>query len=134
MRSLSPILTGLIFELLILRYIFPMTLAKALLVDIAMNAASALAGAVIIPLVGLLWEIFPGMVIYPIFHMGTFNPLTWAATCLMATFVSTGIEVFVVTKAFSFETTKRRFWSIALANAGSTAIAWASLLMHPARL
>jgi hypothetical protein len=134
MRSVAPILAGLVFEFLVLRYIFPMVWKKAVLIDLVMNAASGLLGVVLIPLAGFIWEFFPGMFLYKLFHMGTFNPMTWAATCLMAVFISTGIEVLVVWRFFDFEVTKRRFWSLALANLGSTAIAWVSLLIHTPRL
>jgi hypothetical protein len=134
MRSLTAILAGLIFEFLILRYVFPMTWKRALLIDLTMNAASALVGAILIPVAGIIWEFFPGTLIYHMFHMGTFNPLTWMATCVMAVFISTGIEVLVVRMLFAFDITKRRFWSIAVANLGSTFIAWISLQIHPPQL
>jgi hypothetical protein len=134
MRSLAPIIAGLIFEFLVLRFVFPMPWKKAAVVDLLMNAASGLAGVVLIPLAGFIWELFPGIFIYKLFNIGTFNPMTWAATCVMAVFISTGIEVLVVRFAFGFEITRRRFWCMALANLGSTAIAWASLQIHPPQL
>ena len=86
---------------------------KALLVDVVMNAASALVG----------YFVFPGW--------GTFNVLGWAATCAIAVFLSTGIETLVVRLVFRFAITKRRFWAITLANLGSTAIAFVSMVRHP---
>ncbi len=130
-RGVAAIVTGLIAEFLVLRYLFPMGWKKAIVVDLCMNLASSLVGAVAIPLAGLLWEFFPGALIYKMLHTGTFNPVTWAATCGMAIFISTGIETCVVRYAFRFEITKRRFWAIALANLLSTAIAFVSMIKHP---
>lgn len=134
MRSLTPILTGLLLELLILRYIFPLGWKKALIIDLSMNAISSLAGAILIPLAGMAWEVFPGLILYHKLNMGTFNPVTWAATCVMAVFISTGIEVAVVRFLFVLEITRKRFWTIAPANFGSTLIAWISLQIHPPQL
>jgi len=130
---MAPILAGLFFEFLVLRYFFPMPWKKAVIIDLVINAASGIVGALLIPLAGIIWEFFPGLILYKVLNMGTFNPLTWAATCIMAVFISTGIETLVIRFGFKFEITKRRFWSLALANLGSTAIAWISLQIHPPR-
>jgi hypothetical protein len=123
--------TGLAVELLVLRFVFPMSWNKALLVDVRMNLASSLVGAIAIPLAGFAWEFFPGSILYKIFNMGTFNPVTWTATCVMAVFISTGIEVGIVRYPFGYRITYRRFWAIALANLLSTAVAYLSMLKHP---
>ena len=48
-RGVAAIVTGLIAEFLVLRYVFPMGWKKAILIDITMNFASSLVGAVAIP-------------------------------------------------------------------------------------
>src|ERR1017187_485682 len=108
-RGVAAVAAGLVTELLVLRFVFPMAWKKALLVDISMNLASSLVGAVAIPLAGFLWEFFPGVLIYKIFNMGTFNPVTWTATCGMAIFISTGVETSIVRYLFHFQISKRRF-------------------------
>ena len=130
-RGVAAIVTGLIAEFLVLRYVFPMDWKKAVLVDATMNFASSLVGAFAIPLGGLLWELYPGVLIYKMLNTGTFNPITWAATCVMAIFISTGIETCVVRYAFHFQITKRRFWAVALANLLCTIIAYLSMIKHP---
>jgi hypothetical protein len=132
--SLIPILAGLLFELLVLRYLFPMPWKKALLVDIVMNAASALVGYFVFPWVGLAWEFTGGEAIDRLLGWGTFNPIGWATACAMAVFLSAGIEALVVRWIFRFAMTKRRFWAIALANLGSTAIAFVRMVRHPPNL
>ena len=130
-RGIPAIAVGLLIELLVLHYVFPMSWKRATLLDLVMNAASGLAGALILPAAGFLWEFFPGSLYMKALHVGTFNPITWTATCVMAVFISSGIEVAVVRYAFKFDITKRRFWCIALANLLSTAVAFVSLLVRP---
>ena len=104
---------------------------KALLVDVVMNAASALVGYFVFPWVGLAWEFPGGSAIEKLTGWGTFNVLGWAATCAIAVILSNGIETLVVRLVFRFAITKRRFWAITLANLGSTAIAFVSMVRHP---
>ena len=127
-------MTGLLAEFIVLRFVFPMSWKKALVVDLVMNLASGLVGAVAVPLAGVIWEFFPGSLYMKAFNMGTFNPITWTATCLMAIFISAAIEVAVVRYAFKFTITKRRFWAVVLANVLSTAIAYISMVRHPPQL
>ena len=134
MLSILPILFGLVFEAAVLRYGFPMPWEKAVLVDVVMNGISTVAGILLLPLAGFLWEFFPGLLLEKLFKMGTFNPYTWAATCLLAMFLSTGIETAVVRWIFQYIISAKRFWLIAFANLGSVAIAFISLLIHPPRL
>jgi hypothetical protein len=131
MRGIWPVLIGLILELIVLRYLFPMSWKRAAAVDLTMNAISGIVGAFAIPLAGMAWEYFPGLLLYKWLNWGTFNPVTWTATCVMAVFISTGIETLVVWKLFSYQVTSRRFWSIATANLLSTALAWGSLVIRP---
>jgi hypothetical protein len=65
------------------------------------------------------------------FETGTFNPYTWAGTCLFSIFISAGIETAVVRWIFQYKISAKRFWWIALANIGSLSIAFVSLLLRP---
>jgi hypothetical protein len=126
------ILVGLVVEYFFVRLITDLPIAKAILADIAMNAASTLLGIVLIPFAGILWEFFPGIVIYSVFKIGTFNPATWLATVLMAAASNTFIERFVLRRFFKQPVTgKRGFWLLFLANTISIAVAWGSLFYSP---
>ena len=98
-----------------------------------MNAVSTVAGIPLIPLLGLAWEIFPGMALYKVFNVGTFNPGTWAATFVLATTATAGIEAAVVRWGFKVAIDKRRFGVLCLANGLSVGVAFASLWLHPPR-
>src|SRR4029078_4473643 len=82
------IAAGLIVELFFVRWLTAFGWGKSIVADIAMNAASSLLGVVLIPLAGVAWEFFPGVLIYKFLKIGTFNPGTWAATFLMAVFIN----------------------------------------------
>jgi len=133
--SILPITAGLIVEWLVLRFGgFGLSWKKAAIVDVTMNAVSTVAGIVVIPVLGLAWEFFPGSVLYKHYNLGTFNPGTWAATFVMAVLATTGVEAGVVRWGFKIPLGRRGFWILCLANCGSVGIAYASLWIHPPRL
>ena len=101
------------------------------MVDLAMNAVSTILGIILIPLSGILWEIFPGMIIYPLFHLGTFNPITWAATFVLAALTNALVESLVIRYGFKIQVSKKRFWILAAANLVSVGLAMASLFVSP---
>ena len=127
------ILSGLLVEFLFLRLWFKLTLKKAIVADLAMNLVSTLMGLVFIPLMGFIWEIFPGILLYKLFNIGTFNPGTWMATFLLAVFINAGLETLVLAKCFEYEVGKKGFWMLCLANMASVAIAFISILVSPVR-
>ena len=133
--SVIPITAGLAVEWLVLRFGgFGLSWRKAAIVDVVMNAASTLAGIVVIPALGLLWEFVPGLVLHKLFDIGTFNPGTWAATFVIAVLATTAIEAAVVRWGFKISLDKRRFLILCLANGVSVGIACASLWVRPPKL
>ena len=124
---------GLLVELFFVRLLTGFSWPKSALADVAMNAASSLLGLFLIPLAGIAWEFFPGMVLYRVFNIGTFNPGTWAATFLFAVFIDAALEATVLRYGFKQRPFRRLFWWLVLANAISVSIAMASLLKYPLR-
>ena len=131
LSTVAAIVIGLFVELIALRGFFGLHWRRAAVVDVAMNAASTLLGLVLIPLSGFLWEIFPGSLIYKIFNWGTFNPVTWTASVLLAALVNTAVESQVIRYGFKIKVTKARFWILFVANLVSVGFAIASLLISP---
>jgi len=125
---------GLVVEYLFVRQLTHFDIKKSILVDLAMNAVSCLAGVILIPLAGVGWEIFPGIVIYKLLGIGTFNPGTWIATFFIAVFVNALLENFVINEGFKKKLGWRGFWWLSLANAASVGIAFISLWLVPAKL
>jgi hypothetical protein len=122
---------GLLIEFFFVRWLFALPAPKAALATAAANGVSALAGVVLIPLVGFLWDIFPELLLYPLFDMGSFNPFTWASSFILACLVTTGIEANVYKYGFKFVVRRQEFYWLLLANALSVAVAFASLFIVP---
>ncbi len=127
------ILAGLLVEYCFVRWLTTLSAGRAVWADIAMNAASSLLGIIFIPLIGIGWEYFPGIVLYKVFDIGTFNPGTWAFTFCMAVGVNAALETFVLIKFFKQPIGKRGFWWLCVANALSVGVAFGSLFVYPPR-
>jgi hypothetical protein len=122
---------GLVVELFFVKWLTGFGWGKAVLADVAMNAASSLIGVFLIPVAGLAWEFSAGIALYKVFNIGTFNPITWAATFLVAVFVNSTLETTVLRYGFKQRPFKRFFWWLSLANAFSVGIAVASIFLNP---
>lgn len=123
---------------LLIEYFFVLKMLKtkpmqAAFATIAANTASALLGIIFIPLAGIAWEVFPGILFYHLLNMGTFNPITWVATFLIACAVNVVVEGFVYKKWFklNFLFKSRLFLWFMLANAASVGVAVGSLIINP---
>lgn len=126
---------GLVVEYLFVRKLLPATPKQAIYATAAANAISAVLGIVLIPLAGIAWEVFPGLLFYYLLHMGTFNPITWGATFIIACIVNVVVEGFAYKKLFKlgFLFKSRLFFWFMLANAASVGAAMASLVVIPVR-
>jgi len=123
------IATGLVAEYLFVRQLFGFGVKKAILADVCMNAASTILGILLIPIAGIVWEIFPGIVLYKVFNVGTFNPGTWAMTFFFAVAINAALESLVIRWAFKTKVGKRGFWGLFLANTVSVGVALGSLFV-----
>lgn len=94
------IAAGLVIELLVIQRLFNVNWRLATGIDVAANAASTILGIVLIPLSGLVYELFPGSVVNYVFSWGTFNPVAWVATVVLATAINLAIEGFVMKRYF----------------------------------
>ena len=118
---------GLLIEYLFVRRLTTLSVGRSILADLTMNAASSLLGIVLIPLIGLAWELSAGILINGLLHFGTFNPIGWTATIVLAAFVNSVVESTVLRFVFRQSPAKRIFWWLVLANAITVALAFASL-------
>lgn len=98
---------GLAIEFIAIRRLFMLSPSKAALVDISANAVSALLGVVLIPLSGVIYELFPGLLINWAFSWGTFNPVAWLATVLLAAAVNLFVEGQVMKRIFRLTLSRR---------------------------
>lgn len=122
---------GLIIEFIFVSYLFKTSPAKAALMTLTANGASTIIGIILIPILGIVWELFPGIIIYKVFNIGTFNPITWTATFIIATLSNGAIETLSYKWIFKQRITKTVFWLICLANLFSVGIALATVFLYP---
>ncbi|HKP82194.1 MAG TPA: hypothetical protein VJT69_09255 [Pyrinomonadaceae bacterium] len=133
LRSTWIILAGLVIEYFVVWRVTSLGAWRSILADVAINIASTVLGIVLIPLAGIAWEFFPGIFLYKIFNLGTFNPATWTVTFCMAVVINAALEMTVLRIWFQQHFGKDLFGWLCLANALSVGLAMASFLIYPAR-
>ncbi len=119
---------GLAIETVGLALLLKSTLAKSFLLAFSINAVSAVLGVVLVPLAGIAYEFLPGLLINWLFSWGTFNPVAWVATFLLAAIINATVEGIVLSKAFALSLTRaHQLWLVAL-NFATVALAiWPAL-------
>jgi len=122
---------GLIIEFVFVVRLTQSTLTRAALMTCVMNAISASVGIFGIPLSGILWELAATITFMPLFNLGTFNPVTWFASCVLAALLNTLIETASLRLIFKVAWTKKLFWWLALANFITVGMAFVSITMSP---
>lgn len=122
---------GLLLEFFVVWWLFRLNALKAAIATFVANAASALLGVPLVPIAGVIWEIFPGSIYMKLLGWGTFNPVTWVATFLFTCLINTVIEAAVYKRIFKFEVRRRQFAWLFVANALSVGLAFGSLFVLP---
>ena len=120
---------GLLVEYWFIRKATTLNWSEAIFADICSNGVSTLLGIVLIPTLGLLWEISAGGVINILFDTGTFNIGTWIGTVLLAALANATIESAVLVYGFKQKWQRRLVLWMFLANVISVGLAFASLLV-----
>jgi hypothetical protein len=119
------ILAGLVIEYFFVWRMTSLGAVRSIWANLAMNAASCLLGIVLLPFTGFLMSAFTESL------FGTFSPIGWTLTFLLAVFVNTSVEFLVLDKAFRQDLGKRHFWLLLLANALSVGFAFVSFFIYP---
>lgn len=132
--SLWAIPAGLAVEFAFLRWWLGFATRRAILADVTMNGVSAATGIVLVPIAGLAWELVPGQWVNSTFDVGTFNPISWTATCALAVLINTAVEGIVLRYGFKALLTRWRILGLAATNAVSVGLALASLGVSPLQL
>jgi hypothetical protein len=120
------ILLGLAIEYAMLRRIFGFPPKRALIATVAANAASAPVGFLGRPFLGAVWSLVPSVA-----GMGTFGLIDWAGTFVVALIVNVLVEGLVYRFGFGLPLNRRTLLWLALANAATLAIAYASTEIMP---
>ena len=95
-----------------------------------MNIASGLLGIILIPVLGILWELGVGIPL-SLLGMGTFNLITWTATFFIAVGSNALIETYALKYAHKMPFGRSRFLWLCLANGVSVGIALISYHLYP---
>lgn len=122
---------GLLIEWAFVIRLTRTTLVRAGVMTVVMNAISAAVGIVGIPLSGIIWEFIAAATVMPLFNWGTFNPVTWFVSCILAALLNTVVETASLRLLFRVAWTKRLFWWLALANAITVGMALISIMISP---
>jgi len=129
--SIPAIVLGLAIEGVIYALGLGLGRKRAAIFDISVNAISTLAGMIAIPIAGIIWEHFTGIFMYKHFNIGSFNPITWIFTYIVAVIITASIEVLAARKLFELGMTHKETMVIVWANAASVGIAFISLFLFP---
>ena len=123
MFTVKVIAVGLVAEWPFAKFLTGYPWWKALWPTVAMNAASATIGAIALLIAGIGWEIFPGLILYQWLRLGTFNPITWSATFVMAVVINSIVESLVLKKWFGLARWRRAAAWLLIANSLSMGVA-----------
>lgn len=121
------VLCGLAIEMLVVHRLVRRTWSIALAYTLAANFVSVVAGIVLIPILGLVWEVTLGQVAMAILQAGTFNPAAWVATGLLAVASNVVLETVVLVKAFRQRPWQRVLPPMFLANLLSVGLAFVAI-------
>ena len=131
-RSLWIIGAGIMVEWIFVYFICDVSLKKALIVNIAMNAASCVMGLFLIPVLGIVWELsLVQTVIYHFFHAGTFSYPVWIMTVLLAALTNNFLEYYILGRFLVIRNTATGFGWLYVANVISVSVAVISLIITP---
>jgi hypothetical protein len=129
--SVPAVAIGYLVEVAVLRKAFRLSWRSAVGYGALANVVSALLGVFLLPLAGIVWEIFPGLIVNAITNQGTFNPISWAGAFAIAVLLTTWVEAQILKRACRVRV-GRREWSLwALGNTTSVALAFVSLAIRP---
>lgn len=117
------IAAGLVIEWMAIQRLFGLSVGRAAFVDLVANAASALLGVLLIPIAGFAYELFPGSLINWALSWGTFNPVAWLATVLLAALVNLVVEATIMKREFKLPLTRRTKWILYATNLVTVSLA-----------
>ena len=125
---------GLLAEYLFVRWLFQQSIQRSVGATVAAKTISSVVGVLLIPIAGILWEIFPGSIYMHLLKWGTFNPITWTATFVLACLINAGIESLVYRNIFKLLVQRQELFWIFIANAVSVGLAFVTLFVVPVEL
>jgi uncharacterized membrane protein len=120
--SFLVIMSGLFIEFFFVWRLTTLNWKQSIWADVAVNAASALLGLILIPVTGFI-VVIP----FPV----TFGISSWIATFCVAVLINASIESLVLQRGFKQDVGKKEFWLLCFANALSVGVAFGSFWIYP---
>lgn len=118
------IVSALVIEFIILRFLLITSTARAIWADLFMNGASALAGIVLIPFSGIILGVYAGKIDLSIMlYMGI--------TFILAVIINTFIERLVLSEYFNISFGLRENAILFMANFLTVGVAGVSIILYP---
>ena len=124
---------SLLIEGLCLLFLIQERIWKIGLMAVSMNLISALVGIIGIPIVGLIWEVVALFTIYQFFEWGTFNPVSWIVSYILAALLNSVIEMMSLIFIFKMRWKAKIFWWLVFANGITVSIAYRVMQFNPPR-
>jgi hypothetical protein len=103
------ILLSLVLEYLAIRFLFRRATGISALYTVAGNLVSGIAGMVLRPLSGILWELSLGQAVMALFDWGTFNPVAWFCVPLIGGAINSILELGTLRIVWKEKMTWKRF-------------------------
>ena len=94
---------GLLIEGIILKLIIKKRWVYILYITLVINLISAFIGAAGALIGNLAWEFTGGQILYKLFDIGTFNPLSWSTAIIFGALASTVVESYSLKKIFKIK-------------------------------
>ena len=118
------VVIGLVVEWPFVRLVTGRSWRGSILPTLFVNLVSALLGGVLIAIAGIVWEVSGGLLVrWLLPGSGTFNPVTWTATAILAVLINSLVEAHVLRVGYSVGNWQRSFRWLAAANSASVALA-----------
>ena len=125
------VVISVLIEFLCLIWLTQEKIWKVGLMTFVMNLLSTAVGIIGIPLSGILWELIATITIHPLFHWGTFNPVTWIVSGILAALLNALVEWRSLIWIFKIRSTAKTFGCLIIANGITVSIAGWTLLLTP---
>lgn len=96
------VVIGLAVEWPIVRIVMGRSWRSSVVPTLFINLVSATLGGVLIAISGIVWEVSGGLLVQALSPgLGTFNPVTWAATAVIAVVINSIIEAHALSVRYS---------------------------------
>ena len=119
------IVIGLALEWPVVRIVTGRSWRGSVVPTLVINLISATLGGVVIAVAGIMWEVL--WQVYLVQRLspgaGTFNPVTWVVTAVLAVIINSVVEAWALRGVYSVGNFRRSFHWLLAANSASVAVA-----------